>query len=172
MIYLADTADLAEIRELFEYYPMEGVTTNPTILSKTGSTLSKVIPEIQKLVGKKMLHMQTISEKAEDILAEAKSYRDYFDFNDNFYVKIPVTKEGFKAIRMVKDAGMKVSSTAIFTQQQALVASNAGADFVKTFQMHQCKTRVLDALMRHPMTDKGVMDFERDGSHVYDVPWA
>ena len=133
MIYLADTANIDEIKELFEYLPMQGVTTNPTIVKHAGKPLSKIIPEIQEVIGDKMLHFQVISEKADDILKEAKFYRDFFDLKGNYYVKIPVTKEGYKAISMVKEAGMKVTATAIFTQQQAFLAANAGADFVAPY---------------------------------------
>lgn len=133
MIYLADTANIDEIKELFEYLPMQGVTTNPTIVKHAGKPLSKIIPEIQEVIGDKMLHFQVISEKADDILKEAKFYRDFFDLKGNYYVKIPVTKEGYKAISMLKEAGMKVTATAIFTQQQAFLAANAGADFVAPY---------------------------------------
>jgi len=133
MIYMADTANLDELRELFFYLPLEGVTTNPTILSNGGLSLSKAVPAIQEIIGEKMLHLQMISETAEDILKEAKRYREVFGLGQNYYVKIPVTKEGFRAIRMVKDVGMKVTATAIFTQQQALIAANAGADFVAPY---------------------------------------
>lgn len=219
MDYLADTANIDEIKLLFDYFPMEGVTTNPTILSHEKRALSNIIPEIQKCIGDKMLHVQTISQKAEDILHEAKVYRDYFQFKDNFYVKIPVTREGYKAINLVKNAGMNVTATAIFTQQQALIAAKAGADFVapyvnrldnisshgidvvadivKTFKLFNlnCKVlgasfknvdqiyrvsmvgchavtvsfEVLEAIMKHPMTDKGVLDFERDSEKLYDI---
>lgn len=219
MIYLADTDNIEEIRDLFMYYPMEGVTTNPSILSHEGEPLSKIIPEILKYIEGKMLHVQTVSEKAEDILHEAKLYREYFDLKNNYYVKIPVTREGYRAIRMVKEAGMNVTATAIFTQQQAMIAANEGADFVapyvnrldnivshgidvvsditKGIRLYGLKTQVLAAsfknvdqvyrvsltgchavtasyevliaLMSHPMTDKGVFDFERDGAHLYDV---
>ncbi|MDP4207954.1 MAG: transaldolase family protein [Bacteroidota bacterium] len=221
MIYLADTANLEEIKELFHYYPMQGVTTNPTILSHEDKPLSVIIPQILDCIGDKMIHIQVISETAEDILQEAKKYREFFDLKNNYYVKIPVTKEGFRAIQMAKDAGMNVTATAIFTQQQAIIAANAGADFVapyvnrldnivshgidvvsdivKCFRLHGISTKVLaasfknvdqiyrvsmvgchsvtasyevlTALMSHPMTDKGVLDFERDGSHLYDVKW-
>ncbi len=219
MIYLADTADIAEIKELFEYLPMEGVTTNPTIIKNSGKPLSKIIPEIQACIGDKMLHMQVASEKAEDILKEAKFYRDYFDLKSNYYVKIPVTKEGYKAISMVKEAGMNVTATAIFTQQQSFLAANAGADFVapyvnrldnisshgidvvsdivKGFNINNIKAKVLAASFKnvdqvyrvsmvgcqsitasyevlmaiasHPMTEKGVTDFEEDAVGFYDL---
>ncbi len=133
MIYLADTANIDELKELFKYLPIEGVTTNPSIIKNAGKPLSVIIPEIKKVIGNKMLHLQLVSENAEDMLSEAKFYRNHFDLKDNYYVKIPVTKEGFKAIKMVKDAGMKVTATAIFTQQQALMAANAGADYVAPY---------------------------------------
>ncbi|ULB34034.1 MULTISPECIES: transaldolase family protein [Proteiniphilum] len=219
MIYLADTANINEIKDLFTHFPIEGVTTNPTILAHENEPLSKIIPKIQECIGDKMIHVQTISEKADDILREAKCYKDYFQFDNNYFVKIPVTKEGFRAIQMVKEAGMYVTATAIFTQQQALIAAKAGADFVapyvnrldnisshgidvvadivNTFKLYgfSCKVlgasfknvdqiyrvsmvgchavtasyNVLEAILKHPMTDKGVMEFERDGSHLYDV---
>ncbi len=171
MIYLADTANIKEIKDLFDYLPMEGVTTNPTILARAGRSLSQIIPEIQQCIGDKMLHIQTISEKADDILREAVHYRDYFQLKDNYYVKIPVTKEGFKAMRMVKDAGMNITATAVFTQQQALIAAQSGADFVapyvnrldnissrgvevvadivKTFAIHNLSCKVLGASFKN-----------------------
>lgn len=133
MIYLADTANIEEIKELFHYLPIEGVTTNPTIVKNAGKPISQIVPEIQECIGDKMLHFQVISHTAEEIMREAKFYRNYFDLKDNYYVKIPVTKEGFKAIRMAKDAGMKVTATAIFTQQQAMFAANSGADYVAPY---------------------------------------
>ena len=133
MIYLADTANTEEIKDLFKYYPMEGVTTNPTILAHEGKPLSKIIPEILECIGDKMIHIQMISENSQDILKEAKLYRNVFGLKNNFYAKIPVTREGYRAIRMVKDSGINVTATAIFTQQQALIAANAGADFVAPY---------------------------------------
>jgi fructose-6-phosphate aldolase 2 len=219
MIYLADTANCEEIKDLINYYPIVGVTTNPSLLAHEGKMLSKIIPEILDVIGDRMIHIQTISENAEDILKEAKLYREYFGLKNNFYAKIPVTREGYRAIHMVKDSGMNVTATAIFTQQQAMMAANAGADFVapyvnrldnivshgievvadivKGIKMYNLNTRVLAAsfknvdqvyrvsltgchsvtlsyevllaLMSHPMTDRGVLDFEKDGSQFYDL---
>lgn len=133
MIYLADTADIEALKNLYAFFPLEGVTTNPTILSLSGLTLSKAIGEIVEIVGKGMIHVQVLSSKAEDMVKEAKKYKEYFDLGDNYYAKIPVSKEGYKAMRILKDAGLNVTATAIFTQQQALVASRAGADFVAPY---------------------------------------
>ena len=81
MIYLADTANIEELKELFNYLPIEGVTSNPTIVKKSGKTLSKIIPEIQQYIGDKMLHVQVISQTAEEMIKEAKIYRKDSLFN-------------------------------------------------------------------------------------------
>ncbi|MDD3079654.1 MAG: transaldolase family protein [Paludibacter sp.] len=133
MIYLADTANIQELKDLFYYFPLEGVTTNPTIIAAEKQPLSVILPQIIELVGNKMLHVQVISEKAEDMLREAKFYKQKYNLGDNYYAKIPVSKEGYKAIPMIKDAGINVTATAIFTQQQALVAARAGADWVAPY---------------------------------------
>ncbi|MHA7111227.1 transaldolase family protein [Sunxiuqinia elliptica] len=133
MIYMADTADLSALKELYDFFPLEGVTTNPTILKLSGMKLSAAVDELKKIVGEGMLHVQVMSQTCEDIVREAKKYKSYFDLGDNFYAKIPVMPEGFKAMRILKDSGIKVTATAIFTQQQALVASKAGADFVAPY---------------------------------------
>ncbi len=133
MIYLADTANTEELKELFYYFPIEGVTTNPTIIAQAKKPMSVVLPELIEIVGDKMLHVQMISSKAEDMLREAKAYKAKYGLGDNYFVKIPVTAEGYKAMPMIKDAGIKVTATAIFTQQQALVAARAGADWVAPY---------------------------------------
>lgn len=133
MQYLADTANVEELKELFYYFPLEGITTNPTILKEAGRKLSEIVPELLEIIGDKMLHMQVISEKCDDMLREAETYREKFKLGDNFYIKIPVTREGYKAIPLLKQKGFKVTATAIFTQQQALVAAKAGADYVAPY---------------------------------------
>lgn len=133
MIYMADTANINELKELFYYFPLEGVTTNPTILKSEGKPLSIIIPELMDLVGDKMLHIQMISTNHKDIVSEAGFYKEHFNLGDNYYVKVPVTAEGYKAIQILKGEGFNVTATAIFTQQQALVAAKAGADFVAPY---------------------------------------
>jgi fructose-6-phosphate aldolase 2 len=133
MLYLADTANTDELEKLFYYFPLEGVTTNPTIMAMDGKPLSQLVPELMELVKDKMLHIQMISSKADDMLREAQMYIKHFGLGDNFYAKIPVTTEGYRAMHLLKKAGIKVTATAIFTQQQALVAAKAGADFVAPY---------------------------------------
>ncbi|MBB3186394.1 transaldolase family protein [Microbacter margulisiae] len=133
MIYLADTANFDELNELFSYFPIAGVTTNPTIIAAENKPLSQILPKLIDLVGNKMLHVQMISTKAEDMLREAKTYKSKFNLGDNFFAKIPVSREGYRAIPMLKEAGINVTATAIFTQQQALIAARAGADWVAPY---------------------------------------
>lgn len=216
---MADTANLEELRELYTFFPLEGVTTNPTILNHSGYKLSVAIEGIQELVGTGMVHVQMISAESDDMVREAKKYRSYFDFGDNFYAKIPVTANGYRAMRVLKDAGVNVTATAIFTQQQALVAMKAGADFVAPYvsrldnisshgievvgdiveniALYGLNGKVLAAsfktvdqiyrvsmagahsatigpellhqLIKHPMTDIGVKQFEIDAEGLYDI---
>jgi len=133
MIYMADTADISALKDLYDFFPLGGVTTNPTILKNAGLKLSVAVDSIQKIIGNGMIHVQVISELAEDMVREAKTYKNYFDVGDAFYIKIPVTLQGYKAISKIKDAGINVTATAVFTQQQALVAARAGADFVAPY---------------------------------------
>lgn len=133
MIYLADTANIEELKALFYYFPIAGVTTNPTIIAQSKRRLSEILPDIIEIVGDKMLHVQMISDMAVDMVREAKAYKARYSLGDNYFAKIPVSKEGFKAMPMLKDAGINVTATAIFTQQQALVAARAGADWVAPY---------------------------------------
>lgn len=133
MKYFADTGKLAEIEHLYSYFPMSGVTTNPSIVAQSGLSLSKAIDGILKIIGEDAIHIQVSAERAEQMIVEAKKYKEYFDLGENYYTKIPVTEQGIKAIKMAKDAGLKVTATAIFTQQQALVAAMAGADYVAPY---------------------------------------
>jgi fructose-6-phosphate aldolase 2 len=80
-----------------------------------------------------MLHIQMYQSKHQDIVAEAKFYKKHFNLGDNYYVKVPVTREGYRAISELKKEGFNVTATAIFTQQQALVAARAGADYVAPY---------------------------------------
>ena len=132
MLYILDTANLSEIKYCNEYYPVSGVTTNPSIISKENTDFWKLVKEIRNIIGEdKMLHVQTIQKTAEKIVEEAKLLRD--KIGGNFYAKIPISEEGLKATKMLKDLGFNVTMTAIFTPVQALIAAKAGADFVAPY---------------------------------------
>jgi len=132
MQYLLDTANVEEIRETYESYPIDGVTTNPTIISKEKTEYATLLRQIREIIGKDgMFHIQTTQIDTEGIIKEAVALRDYI--NGNFYIKIPTIEAGIKAMRILKKMGFKVTATAIFTQQQALIAARAGADFVAPY---------------------------------------
>lgn len=219
MIYIADTADISVLKKLYSFFPLGGVTTNPTILKQSGVKLSVAIKEIAEIVEKGSIHVQLLSNQTNEMVKEAKKYKEYFGFENNYYAKIPVTIAGYKAMQILKDAGINVTATAIFTQQQALVASRSGADYVAPYVSrldnisshgievvsdivqntidYNLPTKVLAAsfktvdqiyrvsmakvhsatinpellyqLIKHPMTDISVAQFEVDGKDLYDV---
>lgn len=132
MIYILDTANLQEIKRAYEFYPMEGVTTNPSIISKEKGDFIKILKNIREIIGNdSMLHAQVLSLKAEDMIEEAKYIAE--QVGGNIYIKIPVTPEGIKAIKILSKEGYKITATAIFTAQQALIAAKAGAYFVAPY---------------------------------------
>ena len=132
MIYILDTADIEEIRYCNEFYPVSGVTTNPTIISREHEDFWKIVKEIRDIIGPdKMFHVQTTQKKAEDIVEEAKLLKERI--GGEFYVKIPICEEGLKATMMLKHWGIGVTMTAIFTPAQALIAAKAGASFVAPY---------------------------------------
>ncbi|ACD53848.1 transaldolase [Clostridium botulinum] len=132
MIYILDTANLQEIKRAYEFYPMEGITTNPSIISKEKEDFIKILKNIREIIGNdSMLHAQVLSLKAEDMIEEAKYIAR--QIGGNIYIKIPVTPDGIKAIKILNKEGYKITATAIFTAQQALIAAKAGANFVAPY---------------------------------------
>ena len=132
MLYILDTADVEAIKYCNEFYPLAGVTTNPSIISKEKSAFWPLVKEIRSIIGEeKMLHVQVTQKTAEKIVEEALLLRE--ELKGNFYAKIPISEEGLKATKMLKKLGMGVTVTAIFTPAQALLAAMAGADFVAPY---------------------------------------
>ncbi len=131
MMYILDTANIEKIKFCMEYFPIEGVTTNPTIISKEHTNFIELIKTINKIIDGKMFHIQTTCDKAEDILQEAQELKKIV--GSNLYIKVPISTEGLKATMALKDRGFNVTETAIFTQQQAMIAAKAGADFVAPY---------------------------------------
>ncbi len=132
MKYILDTANLEDIKHANEFYPICGVTTNPSLVAKEKKDFLELIKTIRSIIGEeKMLHVQTTATKAEDMVKEAKMLKE--TVGGEFYVKIPIGEEGLKATQMLKKEGIGVTMTAIFTPQQALIAAKAGANFVAPY---------------------------------------
>jgi len=132
MKILLDTANIAMIEEILPYFPISGFTTNPSILAKESTDVRASLLKLREIAGDKlMLHVQTTAVLAEDMLEQAKRLKDFI--GPNFYVKIPMTVQGLKAIPLCKAAGVNCTTTAIFTPMQALMAGLAGADYVAPY---------------------------------------
>ncbi|AOZ74338.1 transaldolase [Clostridium pasteurianum] len=126
------TLNLQEIKKAFDLYPMSGVTTNPTIISKEKRNFIDILKEIRNEIDEdKMLHVQVISQKAEEIVKEAEYLKELI--GGNIYIKISVIPEGIKAIKILKKKGINITATDIFTAEQALMAAIAGAQFVAPY---------------------------------------
>ena len=132
MKYLIDSGNIEAIKHINEFYPIDGVTTNPTLVSKEKKAFWKLIRSIRKEIGaKKALHVQTVQTTAEKMVEEAILINK--TIGGKLYIKIPICEEGLKAARMLKEIGIGVTMTAIFTPQQALISAKAGADFVAPY---------------------------------------
>jgi Transaldolase len=132
MTYILDTANIEKIRHCIEFYPIDGVTTNPTIISRErDADFKDLILSIKKEIGERMLHIQITATTAAEIVREAQALQELV--GDKLFVKIPISPEGIKATMMLKSMGFGVTETAIFTQQQALMAAKAGADYVAPY---------------------------------------
>ncbi len=132
MLYMIDTANTDSIRRCVDTFPIDGVTTNPTLVAKEKTSFLSLTQTIRQIIGdERMLHIQVTANEFEKIVQEAKELQNFL--GGNLYIKIPISKEGLQAAMALKRMGMKVTMTAIFTQQQALMAAKAGADFVAPY---------------------------------------
>ena len=132
MRILLDTANLEDIRYFNTHFPIEGVTTNPTILSKEGGDVLALLREIRGIIGKdKELHVQVTETEYEKIVKEARAIVAFL--GKNTFVKIPATDVGLRATKTLADEGYHITVTAILTAAQAMLASNAGASYVAPY---------------------------------------
>lgn len=132
MLYIVDTANIEKIRRSIEYFPVAGVTTNPTIISREHTDFLGLVREIQSIIGsERMFHIQVTGDTADAMRREAEALRKAV--GNNLYVKVPISDEGLKATMALHKDGFHITETAIFTQQQALMAAMAGADFVAPY---------------------------------------
>jgi len=131
MKLLFDGADINQIKEMDAIYPLDGFTSNPTSLKKTGRPPYEVLLEIREYIKERELHVQVVATEVDDMIKEAAVIRD--KLGANTYVKIPVDRNGLIAIAKLKEAGVKVTATAIYEPMQAFLAAKAGADYVAPY---------------------------------------
>ncbi len=190
MKIFVDTADLDEIRELASWGIIDGVTTNPTLVAKSGRSFKEVIDEIFDIVDGP-ISLEAMSEIAEDMVKEAKDIVSTIPekHRKNITIKIPMTPEGLKAVKVLNKQGIQTNVTLIFSANQALLAAKAGATFVSPFigrlddigqegmeiieeimdifTNYDIDTQVIVASIRHPIH---VIQAARLGAHIATIP--
>ena len=187
MKLLIDDAHIDLIKKICDYYPVDGVTTNPSLIAKEGRDFNEVIKEITEIVDGP-ISGEVVSEDAEGMIKEG---REIAAIHKNMIVKIPMTVEGLKAVKVLAREGIKTNVTLIFSANQALLAANAGATYVspflgrvddismdgmelvrtiaEIFEVHGINTEIIAASVRHPIH---VIEAARAGAHIATVPYA
>ncbi len=131
MKFFIDTANVEEIRKANDMGVICGVTTNPSLIAKEGRDFNEVIKEITSIVdGPISGEVKATTTDAEGMIAEG---REIAKIHPNMVVKIPMTAEGLKAVKVLSTEGVKTNVTLIFTANQALLAARAGASYVSPF---------------------------------------
>lgn len=132
MKLIIDDAHIEQIKKIYEFYPVDGVTTNPTILAQSGRKPYEVLKEIREFIGADAeLHVQVVARKAEGMVEDA--HRIQQELGKNTFVKIPSVEQGFKAMRILKAEGANITATAIYTPMQAFLAAKAGASYAAPY---------------------------------------
>lgn len=182
-----DTANLEEIREINEMGFLAGVTTNPSLVAKEKRDYRQVIKEICEIVDGPV-SAEVLSLECRLMVKEA---RELAGIHPNVVIKIPITEEGLKAIKILREEDININATLIFSANQALLAARAGAAFVSPFlgrvddigndglvllsdiitifDKYMIDTEVISASIRHPMH---VVESAKIGSHIATVPYS
>lgn len=190
MKFFIDTANVEEIREAAGMGIICGVTTNPSLIAKEGRDFAQVIREITALVdGPISGEVKATTTDAEGMIAEG---REIAAIHPNMVVKIPMTTEGLKAIKVLAAEGIKTNCTLIFSANQALLAARAGASYVSPFlgrlddismpgielvetiaaifaQYDDIHTQIIAASVRNPIH---VTDCALAGADIATVPYS
>ena len=188
MKFFIDTANVDEIREANEMGIICGVTTNPSLIAKEGRDFKQVISEITSIVdGPVSGEVKATTADAEGMIKEG---REIAAIHPNMVVKIPMTVEGLKAVKVLASEGIKTNVTLVFSAAQALLAARAGAayvspflgrlddismpgidlieDIMDIFMTHGIETEIIAASVRNPIH---VIDCARAGADIATVPY-
>jgi len=130
MKFFIDTANPDEIKRAYEMGVIDGVTTNPTLISKEKKDFESLIEEICKIIKGLPISLEVLSLNSEGMIEEA---RRLSRMGENIVVKIPMTTEGLKAIKTLVSEGIKTNTTLVFSPTQALLAAKAGTTYVSPF---------------------------------------
>lgn len=187
MKFFIDTANIKEIKEAWELGVIDGVTTNPTLISKEGKKLGELLREICEIVDGPV-SAEAVSLEAGKMIEEAK---ELSEIHKNIVVKIPLTKDGLRAVRELSRLNIKTNVTLIFSPSQALLAAKAGATYVSPFigrlddvshygmdvvaqiieiyENYNFETEVIVASIRNPLH---VVEAARMGAHIATIPFS
>jgi transaldolase len=126
-----DTADVSLIGSAYDTGLLDGVTTNPTLILKSGRQLQEVITEIANIFPElESISAEVVADTAEEMLTEAKNY---YTISPSVTIKVPCTVEGLKACKFLSQQGVKTNVTLVFSVAQAILASKAGATYISPF---------------------------------------
>ena len=186
MRFFLDTANVDYIREVNEMGVICGVTTNPSLVAKEGRNFKEVIKEITGIVDGP-ISGEVVSEDSAGMIKEG---REIAKIHKNMIVKIPMTEEGLKAVKVLSSEGIKTNVTLIFSAAQALLAANAGATYVspflgriddismvgmdlvrdiaEIFAIHGIETEIIAASVRNPIH---VIEAAKAGADIATVPY-
>ncbi len=186
MKFFIDTANVKEIREAASFGVVDGVTTNPSLIAKEGRDFKQVIAEICELVDGP-ISAEAVSLEADKMVVEGL---DLAKIHKNIVVKLPMTKDGLKATKVLADKGIKVNMTLVFSASQALLAAKVGAAYVSPFvgrlddishygmdlveqvitifDNYGYPTEVIVASVRNPLH---VVDAAMAGAHIATIPF-
>jgi len=133
MEYLLDSANLETIKRFVEYFPITGITSNPSIVKKEGKIdFFAHMNKIRSIIGQnRTLHIQVTATDVEGMLRDADSILSKVD--NQVYIKVPVTIEGLKVMKILKARGNNVTATAIYSKAQGFLALEAGADYMAPY---------------------------------------
>lgn len=185
MKFFLDTGNVEEIRRAAELGVLDGVTTNPSLLAKEGKSFREALLEMCKLVD--IVNGEVVATDAAGMVAEG---RELAALHPNIVVKIPMTPEGFKAIKVLRREGIRINVTLVFSPAQALLVAKAGAyfvspflgrvddiggdgmkllrDIIEVYRPYQFQTQVLAASLRHPMH---VVEAAKLGADIATMPY-
>jgi len=187
MKFFIDTANLEQIKEMQELGIIDGVTTNPTLLSKEGAEPIEQLKKICEIVDGP-ISAEVIGLKTEDMIKEAK---ELAKIAPNIVIKIPMTKEGIKAVKKLERENIKTNVTLVFSQNQVLIAAKAGASYISPFigrlmdngqdeinmlkesmdiiKAYNFKSEIIVASVRN---SRHVIEAAKMGAHIATIPFA
>ena len=182
-----DTGDVGEVKQAAEWGVLDGVTTNPSLIAKSGRGFRETVEEICRLVPDGAISAEVVATEYRDMLREAEEIASW---NPQIVVKVPMIRDGIRLVRTLSNKGIRTNVTLVFSVSQALIAAKAGATFISNFvgrvddisgdgmsavaetvemvERYGFDSEVLVASVRHP---QHVVESVRVGAHIATMPF-